>query len=506
MFKLSAIDWMVCAVYLGVVFGLAIWSARRQESNEDYFVGGRRMNWPAVGISIFATSFSSISFLGLPQRGAYQDFSFYLTLLCIPLIITPILWFVFIPVFMRLRVTSGYQYLGRRFGLSAQRIGSVLYCLYALGWMGTMLHAVALTLQTVLGLDQSGYLLMLLGVGLFATIYTAVGGFKAVVWTDVAQVVVLGGAILLVLVLAVNGVQGGWSGFWEIASEQGKFKMIHLEEPFFAKENFTRANSVFTALAFGLFMYLPGYAVSQNMIQRYVSAGTLARGRGVILLNAVINTVLGFFFLLLGAALFAFYTQQGGPGLPQAGAELTSQDQILPYFVAKQLPGIGLVGLILAGLFAAAMSSVDSGINGMTSVIVYDWMSGRELPVRTSRAVTVVLGVVVIGAALLAPQLGTNVIDIIMTIAGTMLGILLAVYLLGILLPHANWPGVRIGLVAGVVSLALVIIFTDVPKWWLGAFTIFPTFFVGAVSSFFYPSPERAALQGTLLKATSIHS
>jgi solute:Na+ symporter, SSS family len=319
-------------------------------------------------------------------------------------------------------------------------------------------------------------------------------------------VVVLGGAILLVLVLAVNGVQGGWSGFREIASQEGKFKMIHLEEPFFARENFTRANSVFTALAFGLFMYLPGYAVSQNMIQRYVSAGTLARGRGVILLNAVINTVLGFFFLLLGAALFAFYAQQGGPGLPQAGAELTSQDQILPYFVANQLPGIGLVGLILAGLFAAAMSSVDSGINGMTSVIVYDWMFGRELPVRTSRAVTVVLGVVVIGAALLVPKLGTNVIDIIMTIAGTMLGILLAVYLLGILLPHANWPGVRIGLAAGVVSLAWAITFTDVPKWWLGAFTVFPTFLAGAAASLFYPSPDSAALKGTLLKETAIHS
>jgi len=500
MTDLIPVDWFVCIAYLVVVMGLAWRSARGQRDNEDYFLGGRRMNWLAVGVSMFATSFSSISFLGLPQRGAYQDFSFYLTILFIPFVITPILWWVFIPMFVRLKVSSGYEYLGRRFGMPVRRIGSVLYCLYAIGWMGTMLYAVALTLQTVMGLDAAQYRWTLIAIGAFATVYTVMGGLKAVIWTDVLQAVVLGVVIVAVMLLAVSRIDGGWSAFWAISTENDKFQMFHLNRRLLAPENFTGSNTVFTAAAFGLFMYLPGYAVAQNMIQRYVCAGSLARGRGVAVLSAAINAGLGLLFLLVGTALFAFYSQPGGSGLPVAGVEIAREDQILPYFVATQLPGIGLTGLILAGLSAAAMSTVDSGINGVTSVIVYDWLSGRQLPLRSSRALTAVLGATVIGAALVVPVLGDTVLGIITAIAGTCLGMLLAIYLLGMLVPRANLQGVLTGFAAGLVCLVTVWVFTDVPKWWFGAFTIFPTFVVGAGASFLFPAPPKAALQETLLR------
>jgi SSS family solute:Na+ symporter len=499
MTELSFIDWMVCVVYLAVVFGLAFRSAKGQQDNEDYFLGGRKMNWLVVGISMFATSFSSISFLGLPQRGAYQDFSFYLTILFIPFVITPILWWIFVPMFVRLKVSSGYEYLGRRFGLPAQKIGSGLYCVYAIGWMGTMLYAVALTLQTVMGLTQAQYYFMLIGIGAFATLYTVMGGLKAVIWTDVLQAAVLGGAIIAVMLLAVSRVNGGWSGFWSIATEHNKFQMFHLNGRLLAAENFTGKNTVFTAAAFGLFMYLPGYAVSQNMIQRYVCSGSIARGRGVVVLSAVINAGLGLLFLLVGTALFAFYSQPGGVGLPVAGTAIAKEDQILPYFVSTQLPRVGLVGLILAGLFAAAMSTIDSGINGVTSVIVYDWLSSKELPLKIGRILTAVLGFVVICAAILIPVLGDTVFDIITTIAGTSLGMLLAIYLLGMFLPYANLRGVLIGLAVGLMCLAFVWIFTDIPKWWFGLFTIIPTFITGAIASLFFEKPSATALDQTLL-------
>ena len=500
MTDLSLIDWCVCAAYLVVVFGLAVRSAKGQQDNEDYFLGGRNMNWFVVGVSMFATSFSSISFLGLPQRGAYQDFSFYLTILFIPFVITPILWWIFVPMFVRLKVSSGYEYLGRRFGLPAQKIGSGLYCVYAIGWMGTMLYAVALTLQTVMGLTEAQYFWALIGIGAFATVYTVMGGLKAVIWTDVLQAVVLGGAIIAVMFLAVSRIDGSWSAFWSIASEHNKFKMFHLNANLLAPENFTGRNTVFTAAAFGLFMYLPGYAVSQNMIQRYVCAGSLAGGRRMVILSAVINTGLGFLFLLVGTALFAFYSQPGGAGLPAAGLAIAKEDQILPYFVSTQLPGVGLVGLILAGLFAAAMSTIDSGINGVTSVIVYDWLSGKELPLRIGRILTSVLGIVVIGAAILVPVLGDTVFEIITVITGTSLGMLLAIYLLGMFMPHVNLPGVLTGLAVGLVCLALVWILTDIPKWWFGAFTIVPTFITGAIASIFFPMPPESALENTLFR------
>ncbi len=499
MTDLSLIDWCVCIAYLAVVFGLAFKSARGQQDNEDYFVGGRSMNWFVVGVSMFATSFSAISFLGLPQRGAYHDFSFYLTILFIPFVITPILWWIFVPMFVRLKVSSGYEYLGRRFGLPAQRIGSGLYCIYALGWMGTMLYAVALTLKTVMELSDTQYYFVLVGIGAFATLYTVMGGLKAVIWTDVLQAVVLGGAIVAVMFLAVNRIDGGWSGFWAIATQHSKFKMFHLNPKLLSLENFTGKNTVFTAAAYGLFMYLPGYAVSQNMIQRYVCAGTLAGGRGVVILSAVINTVLGLLFLLVGTAIFAFYSQSGGPGMPTAGVEFAGEDQILPHFVATQLPGVGLTGLILAGLFAAAMSTMDSGINGVTSTIVYDWLSGKQLPLRVSRILTTLLGVTVIGAAILVPFIGDTVIDIIMVIAGTCLGILLAIYLLGMFTRSANLTGVLIGVAAGLVCFMFVLLCTNIPKWWFGAFAMFPTLIVGAIASLCFPKPPESALRDTLL-------
>ncbi len=341
---------------------------------------------------------------------------------------------------------------------------------------------------------------MLIGIGAFATIYTVMGGLKAVIWTDVLQAVVLGGAIIAVLLLAISWIDGGWLAFWTIASQHNKFQMFHLNSDLLAPENFAGRNTVFTAAAFGLFMYLPGYAVSQNMIQRYVCAGSLARGRGVVVLSAVINAGLGLLFLLVGTALFAFYSQPGGVGLPAAGDAIAKEDQILPYFVSTQLPGVGLVGLILAGLFAAAMSTIDSGINGVTSVIVYDWLSGKELPLRTGRILTAVLGIVVIGAAILVPVLGDTVFDIITTIAGTSLGMLLAIYLLGMFLPHVNLHGILTGLSVGFICLALVWILTDIPKWWFGAFTIFPVFIAGAIASLFFPKPPESTLEETLLR------
>jgi Na+/proline symporter len=219
-----------------------------------------------------------------------------------------------------------------------------------------------------------------------------------------------------------------------------------------------------------------------------------------VVLSAVINAVLGLLFLLVGTALFAFYSQPSGVGLPAAGAELAKEDQILPYFAATQLPGVGLVGLIVAGLFAAAMSTMDSGINGVTSVIVYDWLSGKKLPLSVSRMLTAILGMTVIGAAMFVPVLGDTVIGIITAIAGTSLGMLLAIYLLGMLIPRVNLPGILIGLAVGLICLALVWILTDIPKWWFGAFTIVPTFIAGAIASLFFPKPAESALEKTLLR------
>jgi Na+/proline symporter len=213
--------------------------------------------------------------------------------------------------------------------------------------------------------------------------------------------------------------------------------------------------------------------------------------------------MLGLLFLVVGTAIFSFYSQPGGLGLPVAGIEIAKEDQILPYFVSTQLPGLGLIGLILAGLFAAAMSTMDSGINGVTSVVVYDWLAGKELPLKVSRILTTVLGAVVIAAAIVVPSIDDTVIDIIMVIAGTCLGMLLAIYLLGMFSRTANLPGVLIGIAAGLACLLFVLFYTDIPNWWFGAFAMLPTIVVGAVASRCFPEPPESALRDTLLRRKS---
>jgi SSS family transporter len=486
----NSIDWTIFFGYLVVIFGLGLWFARRQHDNEDYFVGGRRMNWVAVGVSLFATAFSSISFVAYPREAAYESFQFFVAILFIPLVITPLLWWLFVPLFVRLRVISVYEYLEIRFHRGLRKLGTVLFAGYAIGWMATMLYAVGLIMQAVLGLSDAGLVWTLVGVGLFATLYTSLGGVKAVIWTDVLQTVVLGGGMAIVFLLALGQIDGGWQTVLELGRQHDKFQLFNLDL------NLTERGTFLSACAFGLFMYLPGYTTSQVTVQRYVCMSSLAEARRALFLHAVVVTLVVLLFFFLGVAIFAYYHQAGGlPDLPKQ-----KQDQVMPLFVATVLPQIGLTGLLVAGLFAAAMSTIDSGINSLTAVVVCDWLSGRNLGVAFSRMLCAVFGICVIGAALVVPHLAKNVIGMITTVASTFLGLLLGLFLLGMLIRRANTGGALIGLAAGVASLTVVVTQTTIPLWWYGAFTCFPTLLIGWMASFLFPAPSPQQREGLVYR------
>ena len=227
---------------------------------------------------------------------------------------------------------------------------------------------------------------------------------------------------------------------------------------------------------------------------------SLAHARRALAIHAVTITLACLLFFLVGATLFAYYQQHGGlPDLPEK-----KQDQIMPLFVTTALGQVGLVGLLVAGLFAAAMSTMDSGINSLTAVVAYDWLSGREFPVAFSRLLCGVFGVLVIGAALVVPCLAENVIGMITTIASTFLGLLLGVYLLGMFVPRANAPGAFLGLLAGAASVAGVITWTGIPHWWYGAYTSLPTFGVGVLASYLFRPPRADQLKGLGFKRSPV--
>ena len=512
---LGPIDWTICIGYLGVVVALGLWFAHEQHTNEDFFVGGRRMHWLPIGLSLFAGTFSSLSFVGLPSEAAYKDYHLYLAILFIPVIVSPIIWWLFLPIYFRLGVTSAYEYVERRFDRRLRHFCSVLFMLYSLGWMGNLLRAVGVILQAVFDLSQPQTALLLVGVGLFATFYTALGGVKAVVWTDVLQAVALGGGMVVVLLMAVAKVEDGWSSVWRIGVEHDRFAMFRTT---FDLEH----GNLYAAVAFGIFVYLASHAVSFTAVQRFMSMPNISAAGWSLVVNGVMVAVVCGIFFLVGSTLFAFYEQQSvrlGERAPVeqvadvgAGAEHASagagtlyeeceteghEDQLLPRFVMTEIPLPGLVGLLMAGLFAAAMSSVDSGINSMTATVVCDWQANRHMGLRQSRWLCAVFGALAAGIAVTFYYYGGNVFPLIMKIAGMFFGLMLGVFLLGMLVPRANTEGVKIGLAAGVIALSSTFVF-DISHWWFGAVTCVPTFVVGYLASFRFPPPDSTKLHGLL--------
>ena len=477
---LTVTDWLIFVGYILMVFGVGIFFSKRQKTNEDYFVGGRKMNWIAVGISLFATSFSSVSFLAYPREGAYEDYHLFLTLLFIPFFIVPLLWFIFVPMFIHHNVTSIYEYLELRFDRRMRKLGSLLFAGYAIGWMGSMLYGMGLIVQTVLGLSGPQMVWVLIGIGIVAVVYTTLGGVEAVIWSDVLQTFILGGGVFIALLLALHKIDGGFATVVRFGAEHNKFDMFDMRFDLSERRNF------YAAVAFALFMYMPGYTVAQTTAQRYVCTSSLSEARRSLLISGIVSTAVCLLFFFVGTTMFTYYNQPGGNGFP----DLFRQDQLLPHFVATEIPVTGLIGLLVAGLFAAAMSTIDSGINSLTAVVVYDWLSGRDVSVKFSRILCAFFGVLVIGAALISPFLGQHLIEIISKIVGVFLGLLLGIFILGMFFRSANATGTLIGFCGGVIAQVIVWTLTNMPPWWYGGVTISTTVIFGLIASWIFKNPE----------------
>lgn len=479
MTQIHFLDWLIFIGYLLLVFALGLWFSKGQESNEDYFLGGRKMHWLPVGISLFATSFSSLSFVGLPREAAFEDYHLLFAIFFIPVIVTPLVNILFIPLYYRLKVTSAYEYLQVRFDRSIRILASLVYGIFVLGWMGSLLFAVSIVLQAVLGLSMTQTHFTLVAVGLFATFYTVLGGVQAVIWTDVLQAIILGGGMITILILAVNKIDGGWSTVWSLSQENNKFEMfnMHLD---LKREGF------FAACAYGFFVYMASHSTSAGLVQRYMSMPSARVACISNIASSIMSAIVCTLFFVVGTVLFCFYHQAGATGFP----DLAREDQLLPHFVLNELGQIGLTGLLVAALFAAAMSSVDSGINTLTMVITCDWFSNRKLSVKSSRYLCLALGLITICSAFLVPLLGKHVFDIIIKLSGTLFGFLLGIFLLGIFIKQARTRDAYVGILIGVASLTFVWVVVKASPWWYGLATSMPTFFGGWLSSCFRQSVD----------------
>ena len=487
--RFSTLDWVTLGSYLGLMVLMGVYFSRRENSTEDFFLAGRRIPWWAAGISIFATQLSAITFMAIPAKSYSSDWTYFIQSLGI-FAMAPVVAYLFLPFFRRLNVTTAYEYLEHRFSLGIRLFGSAQYVLFQFGRMAVVVYLPALALSAVTGIDIH---LCIILMGVLCIIYTVLGGVEAVIWSDVIQAfVLLGGAVLIVLACA-SGVDGGFAELYQRASDAGRLRLVDLD----AGWSFAKASLPVVILG-GIFINLVPYASDQSVVQRYLTTRDEASARRAIWLGGILALPASILFFGIGSALFGFYDAN-----PERLVPLSKTDQILPWFLVNEIPA-GIAGLVIAGIFAAAMSSLDSSMNSSATALVTDFYR-RFNPersdaqcLRLARVLTVLLGVIGTGAALLMAVFGAqDIFDQWLQIVGLFAGGLCGLFVLGIFSRRASSKSAVVGIVVSVLVLVVVKYLTPMNLLTYAAFGVLSCVVFGWLAGFILPN--RADLRGLTL-------
>ncbi|GEP41955.1 sodium:solute symporter family transporter [Brevifollis gellanilyticus] len=443
----SWIDYTIFGVYLAISVGVGLFAARGPKTSlGEYFLAGRGMNSVLVAMSILAALFSGISYLAGPAEVYRNGFGFAYAMLAF-FIATPFTAIWMLPKFYQSRYFTAYQILEERFSLSARLLASGLFIFRVVLWLAAATYAPALALEKVTGLPLW---VTILSFGAITTTYTALGGMRAVIWTDLMQLCVLFGGQLIIVIVALGKIPGGFGGMWETVVADGR---MDLSLSFSLSE---RVNLGGVLIAAG-FLHLVQMATDQVSVQRYLTAGSLKDSQRSLWIKLWSVPVVLALFYGTGLVLYAFYKVHGDP---IAAGLIEKPDQILPYFVVTQLPA-GLPGLLIAAIYAASMSVISSGLNSLASATVVDFqqrLSGvkdgsASTQVSNARRITVGYGILVMLLAFAVAKMPGNLVESVNTIIGLIGGPLLGLFFLGMFTKRATTRGALTGCFAGFVGI-----------------------------------------------------
>lgn len=441
---LRFVDLVVLLVYLVGVFGLGCWFVRRSQTTGGFMTAGRSMSGWVVGMSIFGTYVSSISFLAHTGKAYGGNWNAWVFALSLP-IAACIAVRYFVPLYRSSDEVSAYAHLEKRFGPWARVYALVCYALMQLARMGTILYLVALALAPLTGWDVKTIILV---TGVVVTIYTLLGGIEAVIWTDVVQSVVLtAGAIFCAGVILMHMPEGPGQVF-DIAQASNKFDLgsfgLSLQESTF-----------WVVLIYGVFINLQNFGIDQGFVQRYLTAKSDRAAKLSVWLGAALFIPASTLFFFIGTGLFAFYEVQPGL-LPEAVA--AKPDSVYPYFIANELP-MGLTGLLIAAVFAAAMSSVDTSLNSCATLFHCDVYkrfirpdASEKASMRVLHGTTLVWGLAGTLVALAMIQV-QSALDAWWNLQGIFAGGMLGLFLLGLM---AKGVSSKPAMIAGLLGVAFI--------------------------------------------------
>ena len=432
-------DILVIILYFGLLAWMGVYFSKRQKNTDDYFKGGGRIPWPIVGLSIFGTTLSAITFMSIPAKTYATDWSYLLFNFGIVLVV-PIITLLFIPKFRSLGVTTAYEYLERRFSPFVRVLCSLSFILYQVGRMGVVLLLPSIALNVVTGLD---IFVCIAVMGFLALIYTYMGGIEAVAWTDALQVVVLLGAALAVVFSIAHATPGSFPALISTAAADGKFSLGSLKFDL-------RQTTVWTVLIATVFTNITTYGTDQTVVQRYLTTSTEKQARKSVYTNAFLSVPATLLFFFVGTAIYVFFKARPS----ELSLGITDPDAILPWYVSLHIP-TGALGLVIAGIFAAAMSTISASMNSAATAYITDIHSKvtKSAPsLKMAKTATLVIGLVGIAFALMMATWDVKSLwDEFSKILGILLGGLGGLFLLGFLCPKANSTGAVAGLIAGIV-------------------------------------------------------
>lgn len=446
---LSWIDWgiVILSVALAVYMGFRF--SHRQKDTHTYFAAGGKIPAWAVGMSIFATLISSVTFLAYPGAAYEGNWILLVQGLMVPVILVLLIRYI-VPLFRSVIKLSTYEYFERRFGLFARLYSSFAFLLSHFSKSGTVFFLVSMALGTFLNIGVVEILLIL---GVAIILLTLLGGLEAIVWMDVIQgfLLIAGGLLCAGLLLFLP--EGGPATVFSVASGYDKIG--------FGPYDWDFTELTFIVMVFnGIFYALQKYGTDQTIVQRYLAAKNDREAKKAAYFGVGLSVPIWALFMFMGTCLFAYYHAPGAPLLPEG----IKADEVFPYFIRTQLP-VGVKGLIIAALAAAAISSLDADLNCISAIVTQDYYTRfrrhttDRQKLNFGRLVVVIAGVMVVGVALLYISWGgEGVLGALFALYAIFSAGIVGIFLLGIFSRRANKQGLYIGIAACVLFTAYAVL------------------------------------------------
>jgi len=495
---LTWIDWAIVAIYASSTLVLGWYFSRRQNNTQEYFVGSGSMNSTLIGVSLFATLLSTISYLSMPGELLGKGPVYMSNLLALPLVFV-IVGYILLPVYMRYRVTSAYELLEARLGLSVRMLGVVMFLSLRLVWMSLLVYLTAKALTVMIGVGENWIPAVVFVTGLVSVTYASLGGLRAVVITDLIQTILLfSGAVLVIVMVTIDfGGLGWFPTEWHTNWDT---------QPLFSFDPSTRV-TVLGAILTVLVWQVCTAGGDQVSVQRFMSTKDAAAARRSFATQMIVSTTVAITLSLVGLALLAYF-QAHSESLPSGMDLKADADKVFPHFIAFHLP-VGISGLVVSAMFAAAMSSIDSGVNSITAVVTTDFLDRFGKKPETERGQLFVarvlafgIGATVVVGSMFVGQIPGNITEVTNKTVNLMVPMIFSLFFFALFVPFSKPVAVWIGWACGMTTAILIAFsgqifgvdpITELPPvsfQWIGPTSLLVNIIVGLVLSLVIPSPN----------------